>query len=471
MGARGPAIAILAALAALALPGAAAAQGGAPCTGRTDSAGVPTPPAPQLRYGINPAGDAGVFGPTLPEAPEQPDKTLAALQALAPPGRSFVMRLNRFFWSDGEDAFRRFLELTERYTSNGFPVEIQVRYHPRDDQEGDIAAWVRHVREVVRRFGRNRRVLALQITNEVNLEASPDSSDGSYERAKDALIQGVIAAKAEARRLGMNHLTIGFNWFYRTDPGNEREFWEYLRDHGGQRLVQATDWIGVDLYPGTFFPPAEAPGEERDAFVNAFSVLRECFLPIVGFPLATPLHVEENGWPTDPPARPYERQAQALETMVRAAHDFRGTYNVTDYRWFDLRDENSASPNFQQQYGILRDDYTEKPAFAVYRALLAELAGSGARPSVKLAARCTRRSVRLRVTGRDAGEVAEAEFFVDGRRVARDTREPFTASVSRRAVQRPSTLRADVLTNEGARRAVSRRAPACAARAAPRFTG
>ena len=59
--------------------------------------------------------------------------------------------------------------------------------------------------------------------------------------------------------------------------------------------------------------------------------------------------------------------------MAGAAHDFRGTYNVTDYRWFDLRDHRTSSPNCQQQYGLLRDDYTPKPAFAVYAELVEAL--------------------------------------------------------------------------------------------------
>ena len=59
--------------------------------------------------------------------------------------------------------------------------------------------------------------------------------------------------------------------------------------------------------------------------------------------------------------------------MVRAVHDFRGTYDVTDYRWFDLRDHNTSSTNFQHHYGLLRDDYSPKPAFGAYRRLVAAL--------------------------------------------------------------------------------------------------
>ncbi len=63
--------------------------------------------------------------------------------------------------------------------------------------------------------------------------------------------------------------------------------------------------------------------------------------------------------------------------MVRAVHRFRANYNVTDYRWFDLRDADSSSLNFQQQYGLLRDDYKPKPAFGTYRRLIAQLGRRG----------------------------------------------------------------------------------------------
>ena len=72
-----------------------------------------------------------------------------------------MLRLNRFFWSDGEAGIRRFLALARRYTRRGYRVELQLRYHPRPEQEGDIGAWVAFVREVVRplrrRTSRGRR--------------------------------------------------------------------------------------------------------------------------------------------------------------------------------------------------------------------------------------------------------------------------------------------------------------------------
>jgi hypothetical protein len=332
-------------------------------------------PGPPLRFGINPAGEAGALGPRVEPVPDDPPKTLAALRELRAPGEPFVVRLNRFFWSYGRAGIERFLALTRRYTRAGFEVELQLRYHPTAEQEGDIPRWLAFVRRVVDRFGRNPKVVGLQVTNEVNFfPIAPDASDSSYDGAREALVRGVIAAKREAQRRGYRQLEVGFNWAYRTDPDREQSFWEFLRDSGGPKFVRALDWVGLDAYPGTIFPPVEPlPGDFRDGMVNALSTLR-CLMAIPAIPEDVPIHVEENGYPTGV-GRPESEQVRALTEMVGAVNDFRGTYGVSDYRWFDLRDHRTSSLNFQHHYGLLHDDYSPKPAFDLYRDLVATLAG------------------------------------------------------------------------------------------------
>jgi hypothetical protein len=367
----------LAAAATLLAASTAFAQVPQVCPGDTDDAAVTQEPGPLLRFGITPAGEAGALGPAVPAVPGTREQDLAALAQLRPAaGSPFVIRLNRFFWSLGEEGIELFRQKARSFTKAGYQVELQLRYHPTPEQEGDIPAWTRFVREVVDRLGSNPRVVALQVTNEVNLTISPDSSDGAYEGARDALIQGVEAASNEAARKGFNQLEIGFNWFYRTDPASESSFWSYLRDHGGPAFVAAVDWVGLDAYPGTIFPPAEPAGGYRDGMVNAMSQLRECFLPIPDIGPGVPIHVEENGWPTGP-LRTDQQQLAALQEMTAAVDDFRGTYNVTDYRWFDLRDHDSSSLNFQHHYGLLLDDYTPKPAFAAYGQIVRARSRSG----------------------------------------------------------------------------------------------
>ena len=444
------------------------------CVAETEAESVEQRPAGHaLRMGITPGVQTGQLGTGAqpPRTPEDPAKQLDALGRLrgsAGPDLPLVLRLHRFFWSDGEEGVRRFLALADRYTNAGYLVELQLRYHPNAEQEGDIAAWTEHVRDVVRRFGQNPRVVAIQVTNEVNLTFSPDSSDGGYEGARDALVKGVIAAQDEKRRRGFTQLEIGFNWAYRTDPAQEQSFWNGVRDRGGRAFVDAVDWVGLDAYPGTFFPPVEAPGEERDGMVNAMSALR-CYLKTPGIPESVPIHVEENGWPTGP-NRSEAYQVQAAETLIRAVHDFRGTYNVSDYRWFNLRDGDSQSGNYQTQYGLLRDDYSEKPAFPVVARLFAELGRREGEPGpppretprttrrrhprLALRVRCRRGRIHARVMGTKA---IRRVTFRHGRAARRDSTRPFTARLRRNGRR----VTARVIRSDGTRTTLRRRAPRC----------
>jgi hypothetical protein len=280
--------------------------------------------------------------------------------------------------------------------------------------------------------------VAIQVTNEVNLAVSPDSSDGAYEGAREALIRGVKVAKAEARARGFDQLEIGFNWAYRNSPSEEQSFWGYLRDHGGPSFVRALDWVGVDAYPGTFIPPVNSPGGERDALVNAFSSFR-CYSGGAGIPKSVPIHVEENGWPTGP-GRTYDRQAQAMDTMVRAVHDFRGTFHISDYRWFNLRDSDSTSPNFQQQYGLMTDGYVPKPAFGLYRKLVARFTTGHPKPRLRLHRHCFGRRWTARVVGTHLEQVRSVSFRIGDRSAPVDRRLPFARTFSAAGLNPNSTI-------------------------------
>ena len=46
------------------------------------------------------------------------------------------------------------------------------------------------------------------------------------------------------------------------------------------------------------------------------------------------------------------------------------TFGVTDFRWFNLRDNISGTPAFAETTGLLTDRYRRKPAFLAYRSLV-----------------------------------------------------------------------------------------------------
>lgn len=265
---------------------------------------------------------------------------------------------------------------------------------------------------------------AVQVTNEVNLTFSPDSSDGGFTNARQALVQGVIAAHDEARRLHYGQLSVGFNYVYRLpDDGS---FWSELGG-AGPRFRAAVDWVGLDAYPGTFFPPFEPPGGERDGMAAALSTAR-CYMGSAGFGAAVPIHVEENGYPTGP-GRTEGRQVQALSGMLGVVDRLRGTFGVSDYRWFDLRDHNSGSENFQHHYGLLRDDYSPKPAFAVLRDLYRRLSG---RVTPLGHVRLRVRRHRAVLSGSGLARVRRADLLRRGHVIARLDGRPWRVCLHRR---------------------------------------
>jgi hypothetical protein len=92
-------------------------------------------------------------------------------------------------------------------------------------------------------------------------------------------------------------------------------------------------------------------------------------MPQADFGRRVPLRIDELGYPTGP-GRSENEQVRALEGFMRGLHRYRGTYGIAEVFWFGLRDNNSAGPDFQSFFGLLRDDYSPKPAFAAYRTII-----------------------------------------------------------------------------------------------------
>ena len=408
----------------------------------------PAKPPHALRFGITPqlAGSAGAV--QEPVAPEDPAKALGALNALRPPGRDLVLRLNRMFWSDGQAGLDRYAALVDEYAREGFRSELQVRYHPPAGHDGDIDGWVAYVRKAVQTFAPRRSVVELSITNEANLPSSPNTSDGTYKNPTEAIVRGVVAARQEADRLGRPDLAIGFTYAYR-GPQDDT-FFQKIGRTATPAFRSALDHIGIQAYPGIFWPPATTdPGKDM---VDAIALLRTCLMPEAGIGERTAIWVTENGYRT-PGAQGEAAQAGDLTATLRDVHDVSGTLGVTDYRYFNLRDNNSHGADLFDAVGLLFDDYRQKQSFGAMRDAMATWgtappAASGARPRlrVRITPRSIRRGVRtrLRVHVTDAGGRPVARVRIGlGRfkaRTDRRGRAAFVVRLTRRASRR--TLRA-----------------------------
>jgi hypothetical protein len=120
----------------------------------------------------------------------------------------------------------------------------------------------------------------------------------------------------------------------------------------------------VPASPGVFRPVSHEslPGAVT-ALVRRFRAVTQA----AGIPQTTPIHVTETGWPTDD-EHTEDTQARVL-TAVAAAVLASGA-GVAAYEWFGLRDGLTADAR-TARFGLLRDDYTPKPAFAAVQRLIA----------------------------------------------------------------------------------------------------
>ncbi len=354
--------------AAAALTGSAAVQARAPQTiCSSNYARGRLEPARTLRLGIDPDLAGSVGSAQNAAKPVNETKTIAALRALRPPGRQLVLRVNRLFESSGEAGIRRLERIIDRYTRAGFDTELQVRYHPAGSEEGNIADWTRYVRRVVDVFGSNRHLIAMTITNEINIAVSPNTSDGAYPKAEQALIQGVIAAHQEAERRGFTQLRFGFTYAYCFNSAADAAMFSGLRA-GGEAFRRALGFVGVDYYP-ELFPGRATP--LRSATLEMMARVRRAFMPLAGLGSRTPIWITESGYDTTPGEVSDARQRAALTQIVDTVRSAAKTFNVSDYRWFNLRDNLSTTTAFGETSGLLTDDYARKPSFYAYRRLIA----------------------------------------------------------------------------------------------------
>jgi MFS family permease len=327
---------------------------------------VERPPEP-LRFGIASlaAGSAGALQ-TSPK-PESRALAIDRLQRLRSPRRNLVLRLNRMFWSEGTAGIHRYARIVDRFAAAGFETELQVRYHPPAGKAGDMDAWRRYVRAAVRILGKRPSVVALSITNEANFDVSPNTSDGSYPGVRLAIVRGILAAQNELRAIGRRDIELGFSFAWRWLPDSDRRFWEQLGRRATPRFRRALDYVGLQIYPGLVVPPAIPPGASAGReTVQALTLMRRCYLPKASIGPRTDLWISENGYVTNL-GRTESGQRSALGSTIRDVHRWSGTLGVSDYRYFNLRDNISGGTGLFDSIGLLRDDYSRKPAFATFR--------------------------------------------------------------------------------------------------------
>jgi hypothetical protein len=197
------------------------------------------------------------------------------------------------------------------------------------------------------------------------------AGDGGFENIEEALRTGILAARKEINNSQLP-IKIGFNAVPSFNPADN--FWNIIGSNEFEEFRKAIDYVGLDFYPDVFRPVA-ADGEPNDlkqSVKNVLGYFRNVNLKTGNISSSIPIHITENGWPTGD-GKTYERQANVIEKVIRTIYEIKDELNIQEYYLFGLRDADSSNTNIFYQFGLLKDDYSPKPAFNIYRKLINEL--------------------------------------------------------------------------------------------------
>ncbi|WP_328508372.1 hypothetical protein OG981_53195 [Streptomyces mirabilis] len=313
-----------------------------------------------MAFGIYPGGilgdDQGIIHPVQPDEPDRINEALDELQGDAD---TLAVRAYRSFTATVTPPQPTPAD-PRACLQRGRTLDLVLQFR---EPSGDLDGWPEFVRVAVRTGG--PELASVQICEEPNLNLP--AVDGSTPNVLNALTQGVIAAKQEARSLG-HHVAVGFNAVPTFDPSDT--FWSDLGTLADTRFRQSLDYVGLDFFPDVFRPVAA--DQLAGAVTAVLTAFRRTSLPQASIPDTIPIRVCENGWPTGS-GRAEQRQAATLDTVIRTVASLASDQNIDGYSLFALRDADSNAEGLFHHFGLLRDDYTPKPAFATYRQLIKEL--------------------------------------------------------------------------------------------------
>lgn len=309
-------------------------------------------------FGIYPGGMSGTdtgltTGPA--DSAEAIENALHILQGDAP---SFLVRAY-IPYKSGQEAAHPTPPQPDQYARENRLLDLVLCFQSDED---DMSHWKAFIRDMVRKYG--ARLAKLQVTEEAN--ANLPSLDGFYKHSRKALVEGIVAAKEEIRALGLQTI-VGFNATPDFNP--EKKFWLEIASLASPAFYDALDYVGLDFFPDVFRPIA---GEDLEGPIAGLITMFRADIEQAGIHGTIPLHITENGWPTSN-NRTEQRQAVQLEKIIRIVYHHRKTFHITHYELFALRDADSGVQDLFYQFGILRDDYSPKPAFEMFRKIIGEL--------------------------------------------------------------------------------------------------
>ena len=180
----------------------------------------------------------------------------------------------------------------------------------------------------------------------------------------DAILRGVVAARSEARpprprrRADRIHLRVALA------ADTRPQFWRGHRRPLDARLPRALDYVGVQVYPGLVWPPRRsraAPPATSRRGARRSCATATCRKAGLGRDVDA---LGQRERLRDEPGA--HRGGQAADDLERrgGARAWSGALGLTDYRWFNLRDNDSDRADLFAPSACCATTTRRKPAFA-----------------------------------------------------------------------------------------------------------
>lgn len=289
--------------------------------------------------------------------PDVPQHTMQALMDLHKNEIPFLVRGYIIYAGSGKTQNVTPVNMAQYVTKN-CKLDIAICYRPAIYDKAD---WILYIHSIIHQY--KDHLAKIQITEEPNNPDAASGGDGSSPNIKQAIIDGVIAAKESIIKLGLD-IQVGFNAVISFNP--QDTFFKDIASFSNSDFINALDYVGLDFYPGVFRPlPPEM--SLKDAVIAVLTHFRNNNLAAAQIPETIPIHITENGFPTNE-TRSEAEQTKAIEEIITIIYEKRTELNITHYAFFDLRDADQALLGFH--FGLLRADYSAKPAFKAFQNLI-----------------------------------------------------------------------------------------------------
>ena len=315
----------------------------------------------------------GIIPPQLPPTLELPQIAHVVRQLAGE--KPFIVHLYTQ-WSQYPATLPALDSEIASYTSRGFLIDLALRYVPSSGHNGDVTGFAQYVAAMVAHFAKDPSVVYFQVSNEANSSFNAAASDGAYKYAVNALVAGIEAGAVAKARTG-SQVRLGFNWFSSFGPQMDQTFFRSIGHLGGKRFASAVNWVGIDLYPGTYVPHTlPAPGSGHLASTAATDVaqavdnLRTNLMPLAGLGSHVPIGISEIGWTTSPPTRSLAEQAELVKAFMTGACSVAVRDNLQFVQWFKLANtiQSTAASPFDE--GLMSAGFTPNPGFTDYQAVI-----------------------------------------------------------------------------------------------------